>query len=63
MITNGDQVRKLLKPLYPGREAVVDEFVDEAEHQEGEAVWLELYSADEQTIKDDFELYVNSRSH
>lgn len=58
----GDQVKMMLKDRFPAPEdaPIVDEYVDEAEHQDGTSVWTDLY-ANEDAIAEDYVLYKENR--
>lgn len=48
-----------LKARFSGQMAIVDEYVEEAEHQEGVEYWLDFESAEE--LEADFQLYLENR--
>jgi len=56
-------VREHLLAKYPDNTALVREYCDEAEHQEGEEVWEVMYENDLAQIDTDFELYRESSSN
>lgn len=51
---------KLAARKYPDKAAVVQEYVDEAEHQEGDRYWDRVVKTAEGALKD-FEIYLENR--
>lgn len=54
---SGDVVREHLFNKFTDDNALVTEYCDEAEHQEGEEVWQVMYENDLDQIETDFKLY------
>jgi len=54
---NKDLVRQHLLNKFTDDEALIREYTDEAEHQEGEDVWQVMYGNNLETIEVDFKLY------
>jgi hypothetical protein len=56
-------VREHLLTKYTDNDALVREYCNEAEHQEGEEVWEVMYQNDMDQIDEDFELYRENSSN
>jgi hypothetical protein len=54
-----DRVTDVLLTAFPGREEAVQEYFDEAEHQNGEEMWTEDYQNYNELIED-FRIYLEA---